>query len=115
MKTSLIRRIARGRRSQRVRPTEGYNQWAATYDSQPENAVLALETRLFETLLARIPIEGKMIADIGCGTGRHWPQILSGNPLRLIGADPSAGMIGRLKSRYPDADVICSEGDQSAI
>ena len=75
MKSSLISRIVKRKRGalRLVPPAEGYNQWAPTYDTQPDNAVLALESRLFSELLARIPIEGKIVADIGCGTGRHWP------------------------------------------
>jgi len=30
---------------QRVRPVEGYDRWAATYDAQPINVVLALWER----------------------------------------------------------------------
>src|SRR4051812_20167482 len=111
MKASFIRRFAGRRKLKPVTPREGYDQWASTYDSQPENAVLALETRLFDTLLAGLSIEGKSVADIGCGTGRHWSAILSRNPLKLIGADPSNGMLERLRSRYPDSRIICAEGD----
>ena len=116
MKSSLIRRFVPGKRRKhrRVAPPEGYDRWAVTYDSQPDNAVLALESRLFSELLVRIVIEGKGVLDIGCGTGRHWPEILSWRPARLTGVDPSSGMLQRLKVRYPNAETFCSAGDRLA-
>ena len=113
MKMTLFRRIGRrlGARLQRVGPVEGYDRWAATYDAQPDNVVLALESPLFSELLARVVIEGNIIVDIGCGTGRHWPEILSRTPAGLIGVDPSPRMLERLKAHYPDARTACAEGD----
>jgi ubiquinone/menaquinone biosynthesis C-methylase UbiE len=113
MTISLLRRIGLPFRSavRRVTPVEGYDQWAATYDRQPNNVVFALESGLFSEMLARIPIEGSIVADIGCGTGRHWPEILSRGPAELIGIDPSEGMLERLKWCYPAARTICSAGD----
>jgi ubiquinone/menaquinone biosynthesis C-methylase UbiE len=100
------------RQPRRVSPSTGYDQWAATYDTQPDNAVLALESALFTELLDRVSMRGKVVADIGCGTGRHWEEILSRQPARIIGVDSSARMIARLKSRYPDAEVYCAGGDR---
>lgn len=110
---TLFRRIGRrlGATLRRVRPVEGYDRWAATYDAQPENVVFALESPLFSELLARVAIEGNIVVDIGCGTGRHWPEILSRTPAELIGVDPSPLMLERLKAHYPDARVMCGEGD----
>src|SRR5437773_2062497 len=116
MKMTLFRRIGRrlGARRQRVGPVEGYDRWAATYDAQPNNVVLALESPLFSELLARVVIEGNIVVDIGCGTGRHWPEILSRTPAELIGVDPSLGMLERLKARYPTASTICTRGHDLA-
>ena len=113
MKMTLIRRIGRrlGARLHRASPVEGYERWAATYGAQTDNVVLALESPLFSELLARVAIEGNIIVDIGCGTGRHWPEILSRAPAELIGVDPSPRMLERLKAHYPDARVLCAEGD----
>ena len=95
-------------------PIEAYDRWAATYDAQADNVVLALESPLFSTLLARVVIEGKIIVDIGCGTGRHWPEILSRAPATLIGVDPSLRMLEWLKVHYPDARVLHAPGDELA-
>ena len=113
MPLTFLRRIGRlfGSRLLRVAPVKAYDRWAATYDSQPDNVVLALESSLFTELLARVDIEGKIVLDIGCGTGRHWPDILLRMPAELIGVDPSARMLERLKAHYPDARLMCAEGD----
>ena len=102
MTMSLFRRIA---------PVKAYDRWAATYDEQPNNVVFALESGLFSEMLMRTPIEGKIVADIGCGTGRHWHEMLSRAPASLLGVDPSKGMLERLQRRFPAARTICSSGD----
>src|SRR5439155_10052935 len=90
---------------------EGYDRWAATYDAQSDNVVFALESPLFSELLGRALIEGKAALDIGCGTGRHWSEILSRKPAELCGVDPSPGMLEQLKLHYPDARTFCTQGD----
>lgn len=80
---------------------EAYDLWAATYDSQPGNLMLDLDESIFCKLLGNIDIAGKHVADIGCGTGRHWPVISKQNPASLTGFDVSAGMLKKLKEKYP--------------
>lgn len=99
------------KRTRRVSPVEGYDRWAATYDVQPENVVFALEGSLFAALMLRVAIEGKIVVDVGCGTGRHWKEILSRRPAVLIGVDPSSRMLEKLKSSHPQARLLCSPGD----
>src|SRR5262245_17593422 len=74
MRLTLRRRIGLrlGVRFRSLAPAAAYDRWAATYDSQPDNVVFALEGPLFTELLARVVIEKKIVIDIGCGTGRHW-------------------------------------------
>jgi ubiquinone/menaquinone biosynthesis C-methylase UbiE len=83
----------------------GYNLWSLTYDDQDDNVLLALDESLFEGLLSRVQVRGKRVVDVGCGTGRHWGRILAREPAELVGYDASAGMLERLKRRYPDAVV----------
>jgi ubiquinone/menaquinone biosynthesis C-methylase UbiE len=110
--SSFIRSILKRKHDvRRLEPPDAYDCWSDTYDSQPDNAVLALESRAFTKLLSHIPLNGKTIIDIGCGTGRHWPEILSYGPEKLIGVDPSAGMLQNLKRRFPDAQVLNRAGD----
>lgn len=82
---------------------EAYDLWAENYDSQPGNLMLDLDEILFAALLPNAGIKGKNVADIGCGTGRHWSKLLVQDPASLIGFDVSPGMLNKLKAKYPDA------------
>ena len=59
---------------------EAYKIWSANYDDQAGNLMLDLDEKVFSDLIENIDITGKEIADIGCGTGRHWQKIYSKNP-----------------------------------
>lgn len=87
------------------KPADAYDLWAAEYDKQPGNLMLDLDEVLFAKLLDKVDIENKAVADIGCGTGRHWNKILKGKPLSLTGFDVSEGMLSKLKEKFPDANV----------
>jgi ubiquinone/menaquinone biosynthesis C-methylase UbiE len=92
-----------------------YNLWAPSYDSQPGNLMLALDEEVFSGLLHHMNIKNKIIADIGCGTGRHWRKILDGEPKRLIGFDVSEEMLKILAEKFPEAEthrVISNELQQ---
>jgi len=65
--------------------------------------MLHLDGKLFTYLISQINIQGKQLADIGCGTGRHWPAIFSKEPAELTGFDVSGGMLQKLKEKYPKA------------
>lgn len=82
-----------------------YDLWADTYDNQPGNLMLDLDEQVFSELLKAVDINGKQVADIGCGTGRHWPKIMDQNPARLVGFDVSEGMLNKLKKKFPGADT----------
>jgi ubiquinone/menaquinone biosynthesis C-methylase UbiE len=82
---------------------EAYDLWAANYDSQPGNLMLDLDEMVFSKLLENVDITKKHVADIGCGTGRHWPVISKLNPASLTGFDVSIGMLNKLKEKYPPA------------
>lgn len=84
---------------------EAYDLWSANYDVQPGNLMLDLDEMLFSKLLADTDIQNKTIADIGCGTGRHWNKILEKRPQSLTGFDVSEGMLNRLKEKFPAASV----------
>jgi len=67
--------------------------------------MLDLDEVLFSKLLENAAIQNKTIADIGCGTGRHWNKILEKRPQSLTGFDVSEGMLNRLKEKFPGASV----------
>ncbi len=87
-----------------------YDKWSRQYDDQPGNLVLDLDEEIFSSLLTPVKLEGMTIADVGCGTGRHWEKIISGRPARLVGFDSSSGMLEKLKEKFPGADVYEPEG-----
>jgi ubiquinone/menaquinone biosynthesis C-methylase UbiE len=84
-------------------PGKAYDWWAGAYDDQPNNLMLAMDEQLFSGLLNDSKIEGFTIADVGCGTGRHWKKIMDQRPAKLIGYDVSQGMLDKLKEKFPTA------------
>ncbi len=86
-------------------PHEGYNLWAESYDSQQGNLMLALDEEVFSALLNPIHIKDKIIADVGCGTGRHWKKLTEKKPQKIIGFDVSKGMLKILRQKFPLAET----------
>ncbi|HEY0176280.1 MAG TPA: class I SAM-dependent methyltransferase [Pedobacter sp.] len=84
---------------------EAYDLWAENYDAQPGNLMLDMDEEIFSGLLNGIDIRNKRVADIGCGTGRHWKKIFQLRPLTLTGFDVSSGMLNRLQEKFPEAYV----------
>lgn len=84
-------------------PEVAYNLWAGSYDSQAVNLMLALDEEIFFDLLNNINIKNKIIADVGCGTGRHWKKIFDQKPKIIIGFDVSEGMLNMLQQKFPQA------------
>jgi ubiquinone/menaquinone biosynthesis C-methylase UbiE len=102
----LARRLLQ-RRAQRgeIDPEPGYDLWSATYDQETDNLLVALDEGLFEGLLRRVSLRGKVVIDVGCGTGRHWKNMHAQLPADLVGYDISAGMLAQLRRKYPRATV----------
>ena len=88
-----------------------YDLWASGYDAQPDNLMLAWDEEIFSSLLSNTDLQDKIIADIGCGTGRHWQKIFNLHPKKLIGFDVSDGMLKMLKQKFPEADTHLLKDD----
>jgi ubiquinone/menaquinone biosynthesis C-methylase UbiE len=86
-------------------PRRAYNLWARGYDSQPGNLMLDLDEKLFSELIDPLDIKGAVVADIGCGTGRHWTKLLAKQPARIAGFDVSEGMLRKLNAKFPTAET----------
>lgn len=71
---------------------EAYALWAEEYDRTP-NPMLALEQRCLAAMLP--PMTGKVVADLGCGTGR-WIDRLS-TATAYLGIDLSHEMLRHAK------------------
>lgn len=89
-----------------------YDLWSASYDNQPGNLMLDLDEKLFTRLLANTCVKDKKVADIGCGTGRHWAKLLQQHPHSLAGFDVSAGMLNCLMEKYPGAEAQLIDDDR---
>jgi len=98
-----------GRRKEKE-PSAAYDLWAQSYDQQPDNLMLALDERICSDLFTCVALRGSVVADIGCGTGRHWAKILSYRPARLVGYDVSSGMLDILQKKYPQAETYLFQG-----
>lgn len=82
---------------------EAYDIWSGSYDAQPGNLMLDLDSVIFSSLIKDVKIQNKRIADIGCGTGRHWQLLYDKSPVVLTGYDVSAGMLNQLRKKFPTA------------
>ena len=80
---------------------EAYDLWAENYDAQPGNLMLDMDEAVFAELLQGVTTTNKQIADIGCGTGRHWPKVFREHPAGVTGFDVSGGMLEKLQQKFP--------------
>jgi ubiquinone/menaquinone biosynthesis C-methylase UbiE len=88
-----------------LEPVRAYDLWSLNYDDQPDNLMLNLDEQIVNELLNEIEIEHKIVVDIGCGTGRHWPKLFQRQPKQLIGFDTSRGMLQKLSEKFPTSET----------
>ncbi len=93
-----------------IKPSAAYDLWAGHYDDQTNNPLIYLNDKIFDRLISALPIEGKVVADIGCGTGRHWDKLFAKKPLSVIGCDVSKEMLNKLAAKYPGAKTYLTDG-----
>ncbi|HKC10085.1 MAG TPA: class I SAM-dependent methyltransferase [Methylomirabilota bacterium] len=74
---------------------EGYDRWAAIYDTE-DNPVILLEEQHLDPLLGDVC--NLTVADLGCGTGRHTIR-LAGAGARVTALDFSDGMVARARGK----------------
>jgi ubiquinone/menaquinone biosynthesis C-methylase UbiE len=82
---------------------KAYDVWSDSYDLQPGNLMLDLDESIFSRLIKPIDLKNKNIADIGCGTGRHWQKLYEKEPGLVMGFDISPGMLQQLMRKFPNA------------
>lgn len=88
-----------------IAPEIAYDLWSEKYDYQADNLMLALDEEIFSGLMNSLNLQDKIIADIGCGTGRHWGKILEHQLRKLIGFDISEGMLKILQQKFPQSET----------
>ncbi|HOX58899.1 MAG TPA: class I SAM-dependent methyltransferase [Verrucomicrobiota bacterium] len=79
----------------------GYDRWAAFYD-EDDNPLVLLEERHIAGLTG--DVAGLVLADIGCGTGRHALQWAAAGA-RVTAVDFSAAMLNRARAK-PGAQAV---------
>jgi ubiquinone/menaquinone biosynthesis C-methylase UbiE len=107
-----LKQYIRRTRHRESEPASAYDIWALSYDNQPDNLMLALDEQLCTELLGGALVSGKVVVDIGCGTGRHWKKLYDKGPARLVGYDVSEGMLNRLREKYPQAETYLMKDQQ---
>jgi malonyl-CoA O-methyltransferase len=85
----------------------GYDQWAACYDSYP-NPTIAHDEFHFPKIWSHV--KNKNILEIGCGTGRHTQKLLA-QENQVTGLDLSSGMLEIAQKRLADKNVKFIESD----
>lgn len=105
LRRAAKRLLAPVRRLRHMEPGAAFDLWAATYDGQVTNPLLLLDDELTGRLLSGASLAGKVVVDVGCGSGRHWPALLAQRPARLVGYDASDGMLACLRAKYPGAEL----------
>ncbi|HWO73614.1 MAG TPA: class I SAM-dependent methyltransferase, partial [Dehalococcoidia bacterium] len=89
----------------RVDPLEGYERWAATYDTTPD-PVVSLDSRHSVRVLS---VEsGELILDAGCGTGRNLSRMRE-EGARPVGIDFSPAMLRSAHRRVPDVPLAAAD------
>ena len=85
--------------------TDGYAEWAATYDD-PGNPVLLAEEPVVQRILARYPVGTAL--DAACGTGRHTKYLVSLGH-EVTGVDATPEMLELAAAKVPDAEFETAE------
>lgn len=91
-----------GKRVEHPGVVEGYDRWAASYDSTP-NPLVAIDRRhTFRTL---DPRPGELVLDAGCGTGAYLRMLRAAQSLP-VGLDLSLGMLRIARQMMPGISVV---------
>jgi len=79
-----------------------YDRIADRYDRRYE---LYAYAGVLETLQNFLTPNVAVAAEVGCGTG-HWLRALEGDASRIMGLEPSAGMLQRARVNAPGAHLV---------
>lgn len=99
-------------------PAEAYALWAPSYPAHAHNPVMQAEER---AMLGLMPasLQGQVVLDVGCGSGRYMLHALRRGAARVIGVDLSPPMLERagteLSTFQPGAEVDLVQGSLAAL
>lgn len=77
----------------------------AACDSQSADLIAALDEAAMIRVLEQADLQNKLVADIGCGNGRHWLRIMQQKLAGIIGFDRSAANLEQLHQRFDNAET----------
>ncbi len=75
----------------RLTRAEGYARWAPVYPARPHNAVMEIEASIVAPMLAGT--EGRLVLDVGTGTGRNAAVLRAAGARQVVAVDLSADML----------------------
>jgi malonyl-CoA O-methyltransferase len=104
--------LGRKKKPEVLTPLEGYNRWAASYQSE-SNPIKDLSDKLVEKLLP--DLHGKSVLDYGCGTGRFCALAEKQHATRVVGVDLSPAMIERAQAQTKRTEFICADIRQANL
>jgi SAM-dependent methyltransferase len=96
---------------ERGRLTDGYSQWAASYDD-PRNGLFDLDEPSAHAILDELPAGTAL--DAACGTGRFAAHLVE-HGHQVIGVDSSADMLDVARRRVPTAEFFLGELEQLPV
>lgn len=77
---------------------------AATYDAARAIRPEAMR-RWLDLVAQHVPVEPRLIVDVGCGTGRFTYPLAERFQARIVGVDPSVSMLERARSKSANGRV----------
>ena len=81
-------------RPQLLEPDDAYALWAPGYPARAHNPVMQAEERAMLELMPAA-LQGQVVLDVGCGSGRYMLHALRRGAPRVTGVDPSPSMLQR--------------------
>jgi len=81
---------------------QGYAAWAALYDHDG-NPLTALEGPAVRSFFGKL--DGRIVLDIGCGTGRHTVAIVEDGAATVVAIDPTPEMLLRARLKLAGRPV----------
>jgi malonyl-CoA O-methyltransferase len=90
----LLRRFLR-RSPRTLSSLDAYEKWAASYAAHAHNPLMAIEEKAMLELLPSV--QGKLVLDLACGTGRYGVIAQERGAAQVIGLDNSLAMLQAAK------------------
>ena len=90
---------------------EFFNGFASNWDNEP-----IADVKIINTILDNANIKnGIDVLDVGCGTGVMFPFYMERNVNSITAVDLSPEMIKIAKSKFPQAEVICGDAENTTF